>query len=125
LIGTNLVSTNLADRDQLAQLEAERDRLQSMIAYHERPFLPPGRAPAWFIASAAAIICALGVSMVVAVWAGQISSSDFLLLVVGLPLLTYILSRVAMKIKPTVGEFQTRQYLADCEARIMKLKEHP
>jgi hypothetical protein len=49
----------MVDRDELAQLEAERDRLQSMIAYHNGPFyrmfsLP--RTPAWFGAAAVASI---------------------------------------------------------------------
>jgi hypothetical protein len=85
----------MAGQDDLAELEAERDRLRSMIAYHDRAFfsLPQGRAPAWFVVIAVAIICTIGISIVSGVLAGQISASGFLFLVVGLPLFAYILSR--------------------------------
>jgi len=116
----------MVDRDELAQLEAERDRLQSMIAYHNGPFyrmfsLP--RTPAWFGAAAVAIICAIGIAMIAGAFAGQISTSDFLFLVVGLPLLTYILSRLVGNVERPAGEPEAHQRLADCEARFMKLKE--
>jgi hypothetical protein len=129
----------MAGQDELAQLEAERDRLLSMIAYHNRPFLQPGpRAPAWFVVIAVAIICGIGVSIVAGIFAGQISASGVLFLVVGLPLLAYILARkitvfgITFRVGDTLtgwptgqpaGEPQARQRLADCEARIMKLKE--
>lgn len=131
----------MTDQDELAQLQAERDRLLSMIAYHDGPFYrtPPGsRAPAWFVVIAVAIICAVGISIVAGLFAGQISASGVLFLVVGLPLLAYILTRKvtvfgitflvadALTWYPTgqqAGEPEVRQRLADCEARIMKLKE--
>ena len=125
-------------QDELAKLEAERDRLLSMIAYHNRPFLPSGQAPAWFVVVAAAILCAIGVSLVAGLFAGQIPPSGFLFLVVGLPLLAYILSREITVFGltfhvlqiftlapggPPAGEPEARQRLAECQARIMKLKE--
>ena len=118
-MAANLVSANMVDRNELAQLEAERDRLLSMIAYHNGPFyrmfsLP--RTPTWFGVAAVAIICAIGLAMIAGV-------SDFLFLVVGLPLLTYILSRLVRNIGRPAGEPEIHQRLADCEARIMKLKE--
>jgi hypothetical protein len=137
----------MAGQDELAQLEAERDRLVSMIAYHNGPFyrIPRGfRAPAWFVAVAIAIICGIGVSIVAGILAGQSSVSGVLFLVVGLPLLAYISMRritvfgtplfvgeilalfggsVAAPIGRPAGEPQARQRLADCEARILKLKE--
>jgi hypothetical protein len=129
----------MADQNELAQLEAERHRLLSMIAYHDRPFFgSSGRAPAWFVVVATAIICGIGVSIVAGILAAQISSSGFLFLVVGLPLLAYILTREVMVFGvtfpviqiatlaqggPPAGEPEVRQRLADCEARIMKLKE--
>jgi hypothetical protein len=135
------VSTNLAGQDELAQLEEERDRLLSMIAYHNRPLLRVpalSPAPAWFVVVAIAVICGIGVSIVAGVFAGQISTSGFVFLVVGLPLLAYILSREITVFGLTFhlfqivilapggrppGEPEVRQRLADCEARIMKLKE--
>jgi hypothetical protein len=131
----------MAGQNELAELEAERDRLLSMITYHNGPFYrtPPGsRAPAWFVVAAIAIICGIGVSIVAGIFAGQISASGFLFLVVGLPLLAYILTRkitvfsITFRVgdiltgSPTeqpAGEPETRQRLADCEARIVKLKE--
>jgi hypothetical protein len=122
----NLVNANMADRNELAQLEAERDRLLSMIAYHNGPFyrmfsLP--RPPTWFVVAAVAIICAIGLAMIAGTFAGQISASSFLFLVVGLPLLAYILSRLVGNVERPAGEPEIYQRLADCEARIIKLKE--
>jgi hypothetical protein len=116
----------MVDRNELAQLEAERDRLLSMIAYHNGPFyrvfsLP--RTPTWFGVAAVAIICAIGLAVIAGVIAGQISASDFLFLVVGLPFLAYILSRLVGSVQRPAGEPEIQQRLADCEARIMNLKE--
>jgi hypothetical protein len=120
----------MVDRNELAKLEAERDRLLSMIAYHDGPFYRPFRRvsstlqkPTWFFVIAAIIICAVGIAMIAAVYAGQISTSEFLFLVVGLPLLTYIMSRLTTGLNEPAGEPQVRQRLAECEARIMMLKE--
>ena len=120
----------MVDQNELAQLEAERDRLLSMIAYHNGPFYRPfhrmGSAlqtPGWFFIIAAIMICAVGIAMVAGVFAGQISTSDFLFLVVGLPLLAYILSRLVGNVERPAGEPEIYQRLADCKARIIKLKE--
>jgi hypothetical protein len=120
----------MVDRNELAKLEAEREQLLSMIAYHDGPFYRPFRRmssapqkPTWFFVIAAIIICAVGIAMVAAVYAGQISTSEFAFLVVGLPLLTYIMSRLTTGLHEPAGEPQVRQRLAECEARIMKLKE--
>jgi hypothetical protein len=132
----------MASQDELAQLEAERDRLLSMIAYHNRSLfrMPAGSpAPAWFVVVAVAGICGIGVTILAGVFAGQISASSLLFLVVGLPLLAYILTRKITVFGtslfmgeiltlflggsgPPAGESQARQRLADCEARIMELK---
>jgi hypothetical protein len=134
----------MAGRDDLAQLEEERDRLLSMIAYHNRPLLRGpalSPAPAWFVVVAIAVICDIGVSIVAGVIAGQISASAILFLVVGGPLLAYISTRKIIVFGTTLfmgeilalffltpvgrpgGETQARQRLADCEARIRELKE--
>jgi uncharacterized iron-regulated membrane protein len=121
----------MVDQKELAQLEAERGRLLSMIAYHNgpfyRPFYPMSSAlqtPPWFFIIAAISIFAVGIAMVAGFFAGQISISDFLILVVGLPLLTYILSRLTtgLRLHESAGEPQVRQRLAECEARIAELK---
>jgi hypothetical protein len=136
---------NMAGQDELAQLEAERDRLLSMMDYHNRRFsqLPPGRAPVWFVVVAMGIICIIGISIIAGVLAGQIPASPVLFLIVGLPLLAYISTRKITVFGRTffmvemlglffgdgtflggrAGETEARQRLADCEARIMKLKE--
>ena len=120
----------MVDQSELAKLEAERDRLLSMIAYHDGPFYRPFRRmssatqkPTWFFVIAAIIICAVGIAMVAGVYAGHISTSEFLFLVVGLPLLTYIMSRLTTGLHAPAGEPQVRERLAECEARIMRLKE--
>jgi hypothetical protein len=120
----------MVEQNELAKLEAERDRLLSMIAYHDGPFYRPFRrmsselqTPTWFFVIAALVICTVGIAMVAAVFAGQISTSEFVFLVVGLPLLTYIMSRLTTGLHEPAGEPQVRQRLAECEARIMKLKE--
>jgi hypothetical protein len=119
----------MVDQNELAQLEAERDRLLSMITYHNGPFYRPfGRmsselqTPAWLFVIAATIICALGIAMVAGFFAGQISTSDFLFLVVGLPLLTYIAFRLRAGLEEPAGAPQVRQRLAECEARIAELR---
>jgi hypothetical protein len=130
----------MAGQNEPAELEAERDRLLSMIAYHNGPFYrtPRGsRAPAWFVVAGVAIICGIGVSIVAGIFAGQISASTFLFLVVGLPLFAYILTRkiaifgITFRVGDTLtgwsteqpaGEPEARQRLADCEAQIAKLK---
>jgi hypothetical protein len=128
----------MAGQDELIQLEAERDRLLSMIAHHRRHFpgIPPGRAPGWFVVVAMAIICGIGALIIEGLFAGQIALSSFIFLVVGLPLSAYILSRrttvsgraisvfeMIVRIERPAGEPEAYRRLADCEARIMKLKE--
>jgi hypothetical protein len=134
----------MADQNELAQLELERERLLSMIAHHNGPFYRTKlglRAPTWFVAVAATIIVGIGFLIVAGIFADQISAPGVLLLVVGLPLSAYILTRrvtvfgtpvLAGDIlanfwgptgRPAAGEPETRQRLADCEARIVELKE--
>src|SRR5258708_266876 len=127
----------MADQNELAQLESERDRLLAVIAYHDRR-VPAGRAPAWFIVAAIAIICGIGTLIVAGLFSVQIALSDLIFSVVFLGLAAYILTRkiavfgitfwVAeiLTLSPAwrpAGEPDARQHLADCEARIMKLKE--
>jgi membrane-associated HD superfamily phosphohydrolase len=134
----------MADRDELAQLEAERDRLLSMIAYQNGPFYRTSlkfRMPALFVVVAIAIIFVVAALIVAGILAGQISASGLLFSVVGLALLAYILTRritvfgssffsgeILLPLGDGIvarppGEREAHQRLADCEARIMKLKE--
>ena len=131
----------MAGQDELAQLEAERGRLLSMIAYHDRPMLQKPQwfqIPPWFRLVTVGMICCIGALIVAGIFAGQIALSGLVFLVVFLGLAAYILTRkialfgITFRVGevltgwPTrlpAGEPQTRQRLADCEARIMKLKE--
>jgi hypothetical protein len=136
----------MAVQDELAQLEIERDRLLSMIDYHNSQLHRTSRgfqAPQWFVALAIASICGIGVLMVAGMLAGQISVSLVVGLAVGLLLMAYIsVQRItvfgtpmvvgdilalfasgAAPIGPPVGEREAHHSLAHCEARIVKLKE--
>jgi hypothetical protein len=69
------MSANMADQNELAQLEAERDRLLSMIAYQNGPFYRMSvkfRVPARFVVVAIAIIFVIAASIVAGILAGQI-----------------------------------------------------
>jgi hypothetical protein len=133
----------MRDQDELAELQAERDRLLSMIAYHneqrnEQRISSRFRAPPSLVVIAIGSTCGIGLLILAGIFAGQISPSAVLFLVVGLVLLAYILTQEveAFGVKfrvgdlfamaPTgrpAGEPEVRQRLTDCEARIMKLKE--
>jgi hypothetical protein len=150
MAGTSPAMTNVTARDELTRLEAERDRLLSMIAYHRRPMLQmPAwfQIPQWFRWVSVGMICAIGVLILAGIFAGQISPWGVIFLVVGLPALAYISTRkialfgvtfhvgevlVVLLSSPEhpvsparqpAGEPQALQRLADCEARIMKLRE--
>jgi hypothetical protein len=140
------MGANMSGQDELAQLEAERARLLSMIAYQNGPFYRISlkfRTTAWFVV--VAIIFVIAALIVAGILAGQISASGLVFSVVGLALLAYILTRgitvfgsslLAGEILVPLGdgiggtrppgEAEAHQRLAECEARIMKLKEgHP
>jgi hypothetical protein len=83
------------EQEELAQLEAERDRLLSMIAYHDSPYYQKsaGRRT------------------------GPITLIGFEFC------LTDLIDALGMKPSgPPAGEREVVQRLADCEARIVKLK---
>jgi hypothetical protein len=136
------MGTNTADQDELAQLEAERDRLLSMIAYQNGPFYRISlkfRMLAWFVVVAVAIIFVIAALIVAG--AGQISASGLVFSVVGLAPLAYILARRMTvfdspffageilipsgdgSVVRRPGEREAHQRLAECEARIVKLKD--
>jgi hypothetical protein len=130
----------MADRDELADLEAERDRLRSMIALYEHPDIGFPELPLWL--QRVLMGAAGGVAGLVAVWmlAGQINPWLVIFLVVFLSLTAYIstlkinafgtsvrvfdlLSYLALTASPTPGAGELRDRLSNCEARIMQLRE--
>jgi Flp pilus assembly protein TadB len=126
----------MAVQDELVQLEAERDRLLSMIAYHDRPMM--SQAPSWFRLLTVAMICVFLFLIVAGISAGQVQLSAVVFLVVFVGLAAYILTRkmtlfgVTFRIGDMfaegpvgqpAGEPQIRQRLAGCEARIERLRE--
>jgi hypothetical protein len=130
----------MTDRDELSDLEAERDRLRSMIALYEHPDIGFPELPLWFRRVLVGAFC--GVAALVAVWmlAGQIDPWLVIFLVVFLVLTAYIstrkinafgtsvrvfdlLSYLALTASPTPGAGELRDRLSNCEARIMQLRE--
>ena len=127
-------------RDELADLEAERDRLRSLIAYYERPDIGFPELPGWFfnlllgIAGVAAVL--VGAEML----AGQIDPALVIFAVVFLTLTAYIstrkinafgtsmrvfdlLSFLTLTTLPGPGAGELRQRLSNCEIRITELKQ--
>jgi hypothetical protein len=130
----------MTDRDELADLEAERDRLRMMIALYEHPDIGFPELPPWLRRVLMGASC--GVAALVAVWmlAGEIDPWLVIFLVVFLVLTAYIstrkitafgtsvrifdlLSYLALTASPTPGAGELRDRLSNCEARIMQLKE--
>jgi hypothetical protein len=130
----------MSDEDELAELEAERDRLRSMIALYEHPDIGFPELPSWLRRVLMGASC--GVAALVAVWmlAGQIDPLQVIFLVVFLVLTAYIstrkinafgtsvrvfdlLSYLALTASPTPGAGELRDRLSNCEARIMQLRE--
>jgi len=132
----------MADHAELARLEAERDRLRSMIAYYNSP---PYRwhwgespAPGWLVAVAIALVAGISVAQIAGIVAGQVSPWGLLGLLIALPVLICISSLTSFSIydlgdllilipdlmwRP-IGENEARQRLAECEALIAKLRGH-
>jgi nitrate reductase NapE component len=129
----------MAGLDEIAELEAERDRILSMIAYHNSGFYskPSEARQEWSNAFAIAAVCVFGALCV----AGLFSMGLFavgILVSAGVALLAYFFTRKvtlfgvtfqvgeALLLAPNgrpAGEPETLQRLAHCEARIAKLKE--
>jgi hypothetical protein len=117
----------MAGQDELARLEAERDRLLSMIAYHTRPKSP------WLVAAVVILVC--GVAGLVVASVGSVTGRIFTVVIFALS--AYILARritvfgiparifeiVTLTGSQTAGEPEIRQRLAECQAKILKLKE--
>jgi hypothetical protein len=130
----------MTDRDELADLEAERDRLRTMIALYEHPDIGFPELPLWLRYVLLGAGC--GAAALVAIWmlAGQIDPWLVIFLVVFLSLTAYIstrkinafgtsvrifdlLSYLALTASPTPGADELRQRLLNCESKIMQLRE--
>jgi len=130
----------MTDRDELANLEAERDRLRTMIALYEHPDIGFPKLPPWLRYVLLGAGC--GIAILVAGWMleGQIDPWLVIFLVVFLSLTAYIstrkinafgtsvrifdlLSYLALMASPTPGADELRQRLLNCESKIMQLRE--
>jgi hypothetical protein len=130
---------SMTDRDELANLEAERDRLRTMIDYYERPDIGFPELPPWFRYVLLGIFCVIGAFLAAGMLGGQIDPILLIFSVVFLVLTAYIftrkitvfgtsmrifdlLSHLALTASPTPGANELRDRLSNCEARIMQLK---
>jgi hypothetical protein len=130
----------MIERDELADLEAERDRLQSLLALYESPDIGFPELPAWFgyvlLGIASVIVVLVAASML----AGQIDPALVIFAVVFLVVTAYIstrkinafgksmrvfdlLSYVTLTTLPGPRAPELRQRLSACESRIMELKD--
>jgi hypothetical protein len=130
----------MTDRDdELAELEAERDRLRSLIAYYERPDISFPELPTWFGYVLVGIVCLVGVYVAVKLLTGQIDAKLVIFPVVFLTLTAYIftrkinafgtnmrvfdlLSHLALIASPTPGAPELRKRLLNCESKIMEVR---
>jgi hypothetical protein len=126
----------MAGDDELARLEAERARLLSVIAHQRR--MVEQAIPAWFRLVSLAMVAGIGIALAAGLIAGQISFSGIfwslgifgLSVFVGTRKISLFGARFYVwefimgdAVLPPVGERQPRELLADCEARIAKLRE--
>ncbi len=133
---------NVDDRDELADLEAERDRLRSLIAYYEHPDIGFPELPAWFRYVLLAIAGVVALVVAAGMLAGQIDPLLIIFPVVFLSLTAYIstrkinafgksmrvfdlLSYLTLTTLPGPRPPELRQRLSKCESRITELKNRP
>jgi hypothetical protein len=130
----------MTDRDELADLEAERDRLRSLIALYEHPDIGFPELPVWFRNVLIGVVCVMGALVAAEMLEGQIDPTLVIFAVVFLSLTAYIstrkinafgtsmrvfdlLSYLALTMSPTPGAGELRQRLLNCESKIMELRE--
>jgi len=130
----------MIERDELVELEAERDRLRTMISYYERPDVGFPELPLWFRDVLLGVGCVVAVSVAVGMLAGEIDPSLVIFSVVFLALIAYIFTRkikisgTSMRVfdflshhiltaSPAPGAGELRDRLSNCEARIAQLRE--
>jgi hypothetical protein len=122
--------------DELARLEAERARLLSVMAHQKR--MMEQAIPAWFRFAMLAMVVGIGIALLAGLMAGQIALSGIFWSIGIIGLSVFVGTRkirlfgarfyvwefiMETAVLPPVGERQPRELLADCEARIAKLKE--
>ena len=121
----------MAGPNQLAQLEAERDRWLSMIAHHKRARV--GVEP-WFHWVGIGMLCGIVALAVTGYFSGQITLAHLIFVVLLLAGAAYIWTRkitlfgITMRVAEIEdllepGAPEAHRRLADCEAQIMKLRE--
>jgi hypothetical protein len=130
----------MSDQDDLADLEAERDRLRSLIAYCERPDIGFPELPTWFCYILAGIVGIVGVVVAADMLEGEIDPSLVIFAVVFVTLTAYISTRkinafgarmrvfdlvsyLALSVFPGPKASDLRQRLSKCESKIMEMKE--
>jgi hypothetical protein len=130
----------MTDQDELAELEAERDRLRSLLAYYERPDIGFPELPVWLRYALIGALCLVAVWVAAQMLTGLLDPKLVIFLVVFLSLTAYIstrkinafgtsmrifdlLSYLALTASPTPGESELRQRLLNCESKIMQLGE--
>ena len=140
MIEVLVVENGMTDRDELADLEAERDRLRSLIAYYERPDIGFPQLPVWFRYVLLGILCVIGVLVAAGMLAGEVDPSLVIFSVVFLSLTAYIstrkinafgtsmrvfdlLSFVTLTTLPGPRAPELRERLSNCESKIMELRE--
>ncbi len=130
----------MAGHDELARLESERNRLRSVIAYYDGPPYRmqwgDGRAPRWLVVAVVVVVCGIAVALLAGIIAGQVSPWGLVLILIALPVVAVIFSRVGFRIFDVgdtvivipylfwwpIGEDEARARLAECETRIAKLR---
>jgi hypothetical protein len=130
----------MTDEDELSDLEAERDRLRSLLVYYERPDIGFPELPVWLRHVLIGVLCVMAIWVAAEMLAGQIDPILVIFLVVFLSLTAYIstrkinafgtsmrvfdlLSYLALTTSKTPGEPELRQRLLNCESKIMQLRE--
>ena len=129
----------MTERDELADLEAERDRLRSLIALYERPEITFPELPAWFGHVLLGIGGVTALAVAAGMLAGQIDPALIIFLVVFLALTAYIstrkinafgtsmrvfdlLSYLTLTTLPGPRAPELRHRLSNCESRIVELR---
>src|SRR6516164_1659408 len=102
----------MTDKDELAELEAERDRLRSMIDYYERPEIGFPELPLWFRYILLGAACVIAVWVAVGMLAGEIDPSLVIFSVVFLGLTAYISTRKINAFGTSMRIFDLLSHLA-------------
>jgi hypothetical protein len=130
----------MIERDELAELENELDRLRALLAFYESPGIGFPALPGWFCYVLLGITSVIAALVAAGMLAGQIDPALVIFTVVFLVVTAYIstrkinafgepmrvfdlLSYVALTTLPGPRGPELRQRLSNCESRIMDLKD--